>query len=599
MSRKELPERKDIPENLTWDLSLMYNDIDAWEQEFAGLDTLADKFNAFRGRLSEGAETLRNAIEALDNMERSLEKVYTYAHLKHDEDTGESTARSMENRVAGKAAAISADCAWFEPELLAIDDAQMSAMLAEDVLQFYKPSVEELLRAKKHTLSEKEERILGAVSDILSAPAEIYETMTDADLQFPGVKQANGKKIELTHGNYIRFLESNDRASRKRAFKAMFGSYKNIINSCAATMDATVKKHVVSANLRNYSDSLEKALFADELPRELYSGLIESVHRHIAELTDYLKFRRSKLKLKTLDMFDLYCPLVPRDEHVYTYEEAQEMVLEAFAVMGPEYVNVVKRAFAERWVDVMECRRKRSGAYSSGCYDSAPYLLLNFNGTLNDVFTLAHELGHSMHSFLSHQSQEYHYAGYPIFAAEIASTTNELLLHDYLMKKYADDPAMQATLLVHLIDEVRACIYRQTMFAEFELDIHLLREKDVPLTAELLCERYYKLNDAYYGGAVKADELIKYEWARIPHFYYNFYVFKYATGLSAAMKFAANILSGDPVLREKYYSFLKAGDSRPVLDILRDSGVDFINEPVVDDALIKFGELVGQLKKVL
>ncbi len=599
MSRKALPERKDIPVELTWDLTLIYPDSDAWEKDFIRLDELVKDFNAYRGKLSESAVILNDAIAALDNMERLLEKLYTYAHLKHDEDTAEPAAKSLENRASGKAAAISAECAWFEPELLAIDDEKMQSMLSEKVLAFYKPSIEELLRAKKHTLSEKEERILGALSDVLSSPAEIYESLTDADLRFPMVRRENKDKVELTSGNYIKFLESSDRKVRKHAFKAMFSSYKNIINSCASTMDGTVKKHVVSARLRNYSSALDKALFADELPRELYTNLIESVHRHIPELTEYLKFRKKKLKLKKLDMYDLYTPLAKRDEHVYTYEEAQEMVLKAFEVMGEEYVNTVKRAFAERWVDVMECRRKRSGAYSSGCYDTVPYLLLNFNGTLNDVFTLAHELGHSMHSYFSHKHQEYHYASYPIFAAEIASTTNELLLHDYLMKKYADDPAMQSTLLVHLIDEVRACIYRQTMFAEFELDIHELREKDVPLTADLLCENYYKLNDKYYGGAVKADDLIKYEWARIPHFYYNFYVFKYATGLSAAMKFAANILSGDTTLKEKYYSFLKAGDSKNVLEILKDAGVDFINYPVVDDALKDFGKLVKQLKKVL
>ena len=599
MSRKALPERKDIPLELTWDLTLIYPDSDAWEKDFIRLDELVKEFNAYRGKLSESAVILNDAIAALDNMERLLEKLYTYAHLKHDEDTAEPTAKSLENRASGKAAAISAECAWFEPELLAIDDEKMQSMLSEKVLSFYKPSIEELLRAKKHTLSEKEERILGALSDVLSAPAEIYESLTDADLRFPMVRRENKDKVELTSGNYIKFLESSDRKVRKHAFKAMFSSYKNIINSCASTMDGTVKKHVVSARLRNYPSALDKALFADELPRELYTNLIGSVHRHIPELTEYLKFRRKKLKLKKLDMYDLYTPLAKRDEHVYTYEEAQEMVLKAFEVMGEEYVATVKRAFAERWVDVMECRRKRSGAYSSGCYDTVPYLLLNFNGTLNDVFTLAHELGHSMHSYFSHKHQEYHYASYPIFAAEIASTTNELLLHDYLMKKYADDPAMQSTLLVHLIDEVRACIYRQTMFAEFELDIHELREKDVPLTADLLCKNYYELNARYYGGAVKADELIKYEWARIPHFYYNFYVFKYATGLSAAMKFAANILSGDESLKEKYYGFLKAGDSRNVLDILRTAGVDFINYPVVDDALKEFGKLVKQLKKVL
>ena len=599
MSKKELQLRKDIPVELTWDLTLIYRDNDEWENDFAALDGLVEKFNAFQGRLSESAAVLNNAISAMDDMERKLEKLYTYAHLKHDEDTAEPLAKSLENRASGKAAAISAACAWFEPELLAIDDEKISAMLNEDVLAFYKPSIEELLRAKKHTLSEKEERILGALSDVLSAPEDIYESLTDADMRFPTIKRENKDKVELTCGNYIKFLESPDRKVRKRAFKAMFGSYEKIINSCASTMDATVKKHVVSARLRNYPSALDKALFADELPRELYTNLIASVHRHIPELTDYLKFRAKKLKLKKLDMFDLYTPLVKRDEHVYTYAEAQKMVLEAFAVMGEEYVSVVRRAFDERWVDVMECRRKRSGAYSSGCYDTAPYLLLNFNGTLNDVFTLAHELGHSMHSYFSHKHQQYHYASYPIFAAEIASTTNELLLHDYLMKKYAGDPAMQSTLLVHLIDEVRACIYRQTMFAEFELDIHDLREKDIPLTADLLCENYYNLNDRYYGGAVNADELIKYEWARIPHFYYNFYVFKYATGLSAAMKFAANILSGDAELKDKYYSFLKAGDSRNVLDILRSAGVDFINSPVVDDALEEFGKLVKQLKKVL
>lgn len=599
MSKKELQLRKDIPVELTWDLTLIYQNTDEWEKDFAALDELVNIFNAYQGRLSGSAAVLNDAIAALDNMERKLEKLYTYAHLKHDEDTAEPLAKSLENRASGKAAAISAACAWFEPELLAIDDEKISAMLNEKVLEFYKPSIEELLRAKKHTLSEKEERILGALSDVLSSPEDIYESLTDADLRFPAVRRENKDKVELTSGNYIKFLESPDRKVRKRAFKAMFGSYRSIVNSCASTMDATVKKHVVSARLRNYTSALDKALFADELPQELYRNLIASVHRHIPELTEYLKFRRKKLKLKKLDMYDLYTPLVKRDEHIYTYQEAQKMVLEAFAVMGEEYVSVVKRAFDERWVDVMECRKKRSGAYSSGCYDTVPYLLLNFNGTLNDVFTLAHELGHSMHSYFSHKHQEYHYASYPIFAAEIASTTNELLLHDYLMKKYADDPAMQSTLLVHLIDEVRACIYRQTMFAEFELDIHELREKDVPLTADLLCKNYYELNARYYGGAVKADELIKYEWARIPHFYYNFYVFKYATGLSAAMKFAANILSGDESLKEKYYGFLKAGDSRNVLDILRTAGVDFINYPVVDDALKEFGKLVKQLKKVL
>ncbi len=598
MSKNNLLERKDIPVELTWDLEKIYPDTAAWEADLAGLDVLQKKFNSFRGRLQESAAVLCEALQALDALERLLEKIYTYAHLRHDEDTGESVARSLENRASARAAVISADCAWFEPELLAIDNTLMQKMLQTPELAFYKNSIEELWRGKQYILSEKEERILGALSDVLGAPDEIYETLTDADLRFPLVKDTRGKKLELTHGSYRRFIESADRKVRKRAFKAMFESYKNIINTCAATLNSTTKRHVVSSRLRGYNSALHRALFADELPEKLYTGLIDSVNRHLPALHNYLKLRSKVLKLKKLNMYDLYNPLIEQKEHFYSYEEAQNMVMEAVSVMGQEYIQVVKQAFAERWIDVMECRRKRSGAYSSGCYDTVPYMLLNYNGTLNDVFTLAHELGHSMHSYFSHKYQDYHYSGYPIFAAEIASTTNELLLHDYLMKKYADNKDMQITLLVHLIDEVRACIYRQTMFAEFELDIHQLQEKDTPLTAELLNDRYYQLNDKYYGGVIKADKLIQYEWARIPHFYYNFYVFKYATGLSAAMKFARNILSGDSALLEKYLNFLKAGDSQSVLDILSTAGVDFVKSSVVDDALDEFDGMIKQLENL-
>ena len=599
MSKNQLLERKDIPQELTWDLTLIYANTAEWEKDFADLDELQKNVNTFSGHLADSAVTVSDAIASMDALERKLEKLYTYAHLLHDEDTGNSAGKTLYSRICARASQITADCAWFEPELLAIDDERMNSFIASKELAFYRTSLEELLRSKKYVLSEKEERILGALSDVLGAPDDIYETLTTADMRFPFIKDHHGKKLELTHGSYRKYIESPDRKTRKRAFKAMFTAYENIIHSCAATLENCVKRHVVTARLRGYDSALHKALFADELPQELYINLIDSVHRHIPELTEYLKLRSKKLKLKKLDMFDLYNPLAEKSEHSYTYDEAKTMVIEALSVMGKEYTNVVKRAFDERWIDVMECRRKRSGAYSSGCYDTAPYILLNYNGTLNDVFTIAHEMGHSLHSYFSRTAQDFHYADYPIFAAEIASTTNELLLHEYLMKKYADDPDMQITLLVHLIDEVRACIYRQTMFAEFELDVHTLQEKDTPLTADLLNERYYKLNELYYGGAIKADGLIQYEWARIPHFYYNFYVFKYATGLAAAMKFAANILSGDEQLKEKYFTFLKAGGSAPVLDILKTAGVDFVNYPVVDDALKDFGRMVKKLKELL
>ncbi|MBE6380163.1 MAG: oligoendopeptidase F [Lentisphaerae bacterium] len=599
MSKNQLPERKDIPQELTWDLTCIYPDEAAWENDFGQLDELQKNVNRFAGHLADSAVMLRDAIQAMDALERKLEKLYTYSHLRHDEDTGNAAGKSLYSRICSRASQIAADCAWFEPELLAIDDARIAGFMDSDELSFYKESIQELLRGKKYTLSEKEERILGALSDVLGAPDDIYETLTTADMRLPFIKDQHGKKLELTSGNYRKYIESPDRKVRKRAFKGMFNSYKNIIHSCAATLENTVKRHVVTARLRSYDSALHKALFADELPEKLYHNLIESVHRSIPALTGYLKLRQKVLKLKKADMYDLYNPLVKQSSVSYTYEQAQNMVLEAVAVMGSEYQSVVQRAFDERWIDVMECRRKRSGAYSSGCYDTAPYILLNFNGTLNDVFTLAHEMGHSMHSYFSRQNQDFHYADYPIFAAEIASTTNELLLHDYLMKKYADNADMQITLLVHLIDEVRACIYRQTMFAEFELHVHQLQEQDIPLTADKLCDDYYELNNRYYGDAIKANDLIRYEWARIPHFYYNFYVFKYATGLAAAMKFARNILSGDPLLLEKYCGFLKAGGSAPVLDILQTAGVDFVNANVVDDALEDFSSMVKQLKKLL
>ena len=541
---------------------------------------------------------LRGALEALDELERKLDKLYTFAHLRHDENTAAGPARARLRNVRSKAAEISAACAWFEPEVMSIADDAMRELLNAPELAFYRPSLEELLRAKPHILSEVEERLLGDLSDILGASDDIYETLTDADMRFGKVRDEHGASSELTHGSYIAFLESRDRTVRRNAFRVMFQGYRNIVNTCAATLDGTVRRHVKKARLRRYGSALGAALFDDELPEALYTNLIAAVHEAIPVLTDYLKLRSGRLGLKKPDMYDLFTPLLPMPERRYTFDEARELVLGAVAVMGDEYVQTVRRAFDERWIDVLECRGKRSGAYSSGCYDSAPYLLLNFQGTLNDVFTLAHELGHSMHSYFSRKRQQYHYADYSIFVAEVASITNELLLHHHLMEQ-CSDPALRATLLAHQADEIRATIFRQTMFAEFELDIHRAVEQGGVLTADYLNENYYKLNDRYYGGAIRADRLIQYEWARIPHFYYDFYVFKYATGMAAALKFARNIRSGDPELLKRYYGFLGAGDSKPALEIMRDAGVDLARKEVIGDALGDFAAVVRKLGELL
>lgn len=596
-SRKNsLPLHQDLPVADTWDLAPMYADAAAWEKDFAEVDRQVEAFTAFRGRLGESPEVMRGAFEALDRFERFAEKLYCYAHLKADENTADSENKARLGKIESKFAEISGATAWFEPEIMAMEEAEIRSFLDAPELAFYRKSMEELLRQRPHILSEKEERLLGLGSDVFGAAGKIFSTLNNADMTFPQVTDEHGKKVQLTHGNYIKFLESGRRPVRKRAFEAMFDTYAKFRNTMAATLDGNVKKHVYSAKIRNYPSSLEAALFSDNIPVSVYDNLIKAVRDKLPYLHRYLKVRRRALGLRRMDMYDIYNPLVPDYRLKVSFEEAAGWVRAALRPLGEEYCAALEQAFEQRWIDIHECKGKRSGAYSSGCYDSYPYILLNFNGTLNDVFTLAHELGHSMHSHYSHRHQEYHYADYSIFVAEVASTTNELLLHDYLMKQ-DPEPAFKSYLLCHLADEIRGTIYRQAMFAEFEKHIHELGERSVTLTADRLCGDYYKLNADYFGAVIDADRRIEMEWARIPHFYYNFYVYKYATGMSAAVKLARNILSGDPQKLQDYLGFLKAGDSKDVLDIMKDAGVDLSTPAPVYEALDKFNETVGELER--
>ncbi|MFA6714617.1 MAG: oligoendopeptidase F [Victivallaceae bacterium] len=594
----KVPNRKEIPEEMTWDIAVMYAAPEDWEKDFAAISPLVDKFMGFKGRLAESAAVLREAVETNDAMERLAEKVYVYAHLRADEDTGNSENRSREDRIRTLFAEISGKTAWFDPEIMAIPSVKMDELLAAPELEFYKRSLEELLRARPHTLSEKEERILGLSSDVMGNASKTFGILNNADLRFPKIPGDNGKKVELTHGNYIKFLESPKREVRKKAFAAMHDTYGKLRNTFATTLDGTVKKHVLSAKLRNYPSALNAALFSDNIPENVYLELIQAVHDKLPALHKYIKLRAEVLGLDKLDMYDIFAPLTPECKVEFSWDEARETVKKALEPMGEEYCRHLNKAFEQRWVDVLENRGKRSGAYSSGCYDSHPYLLLNFHGTLNDVFTLAHELGHSLHSFYSNHAQEYHYAGYEIFVAEVASTTNELLLHDYLIKT-TDNDNLKTYLLCHLLDELRGTIYRQVQFAEFELWMHRQSEKSVPLNADMLSKKYFELNAEYYGASMKADRRIEMEWARIPHFYYNFYVYKYATGISAAVQLSNNILSGDEQKINDYFGFLKAGDSKDVLDIMKDAGVDLSTPEPVHAALDLFDATVGQLRELL
>ena len=576
-----------VSDKQTWNLEAIYPDAKAWEKDFNRIRPLAEAFLAFRGRLSESAATLRQAIEALDAFERLGEKVYTCAHLRSDENTADNANRSRVDRVETLFASLSDTSAWFDPEIMAVPDETMNRFLDDPELALYRRSLLELLREKPHTLGEPEERLLGTLGDVLSNPSKTLK-----------IQGENGKTAALPHGSYRRFLESADREVRKRAFRKMFSTYSKFRNPIACTLDGTVKQHVAGARIRHYPSALEQALFSDNVPAEVYRNLISAVHGKLDGFYDYMKLRRELMGLDKLDMFDMYNPLVPSCRREYPFAEAVKLVKKALAPLGEEYAANLDLAFTQRWVDVPERKGKRSGAYSSGCYDTFPYLLLNYNGTLNDVFTLIHELGHSMHSFYSNKTQPYHYAGYSIFVAEVASTTNEILLFESLLA-HTKDHDFRCYLLGHLADEIRGTIYRQTMFAEFELLMHELSEQGNPLSADLLNEKYYELNKLYYGPDVAPDRLISVEWARIPHFYYDFYVYKYATGMSAAIQLAENLLSGDPAKREAYFGFLKAGDSKDVLDIMRDAGVDLSTPAPVNAALDRFHSTVKQLRREL
>lgn len=587
-----------MKENLmTWDLSPLYPDADAWEKDFALLESKAKAFYACKGHLAESAATLKSAIEASDEFDRLAEKLYTYAHLLSDENTSISKNRSRVDRISAKAAELSEFDSWFEPEIMSIDDKRMQELLDDPQLAFYRRSLEELLREKKHILSEKEELLLGTLGDVLGASDEVFSTLNDTDMEFGKLRNSAGVVTPLTHGSWGSFMEEPDRKVRKKAFHKLYKQYRQYRNTLAATLDSTVKRHVTMAKIRHFDSALDAALFSENIPSEIYSNLISAVHNNLPDLQNYFKLRSSILNVNDLDMYDLYAPLIPECEQNCTFDEASDMVKKALLPLGDEYCSLLENAWQERWIDA-PCRKgKRSGAYSGGCYDSFPYVLMSFDGKLSDAFTLAHELGHSMHSAFSRRNQHYHYASYEIFVAEVASTCNELLLSDYLLKKQ-DDPKLKSAIYTRLADDIRATVFRQTMFAEFEKIIHEDSARGIPLTADHLCERYYELN-ALYHSFIHADKDIELEWSRIPHFYYNFYVYKYATGMAAALKLSRDIINNKAGATERYLNFLKAGGSKDVLDILKDAGVDLTTPAPVNDALIFFRDTVNNLQALL
>ena len=593
---ERLPLRQEIDSKLKWKLEDMYKTDEAWERDFAKISKAYPGLAEYRGRLAESAETLYAFYQLTDTIFQTIEKLYVYARMRKDEDNAVSKYQEMASRTEVLMMQIQAGMAFVEPELLKAGQAKLNAYMdAIPELRDYDFSFQEMFRQKKHVLSEKEERLLALAQDCAGTGDEAFTLFNNADIKFPTIKDEEGNKIELTKGRYTAFLESGNRSVRKDAFKALYKQYGSFINTLAACYGGSLKADRFYATARKFDSSLEASLFADKVPVKVYDGLIETVHKNLDALGRYLTLRKRALGLSELHMYDLYTPIVSVPTKKYSYEEAKALVLGAVAPLGKDYSKVIQKAYDSGWIDVCENQGKTSGAYSWGCYGSHPYVLLNWQGTINDVFTLAHELGHAMHSYYSNKTQPYAKASYKIFVAEVASTVNENLLFHYLMGR-TEDKQERAYLINHYLEEFRGTVYRQVMFAEFEKKAHALLEEGGAITAEGLNDIYYALNQEYFGGSVKVDEEIKLEWSRIPHFYSSFYVYKYATGFSAAVALAEGILSGDQGKISAYRDFLKSGGSDYPLELLKRAGVDLKKRGPVQQALNVFKKNVELLE---
>jgi oligoendopeptidase F len=583
----------------TWDLTTVYMTDAEWEAAFAALPAQLDELESYRGRLGESAATLLAAFQKSDAVGQRLGRMAVYAFLRKDEDTTNATYQALADRAQQLLVRANAAESYMRPELLALPDGTLERFQAEEPgLRLYAHVFDDLLRGKPHVLTPAEETLLAEVGELAAAPGTIYEMLSDADMKFGTVTDEEGTEVELTEGRYARFIRSQHRPLREESFTKLLGAYQAHRNTCAASFSANVKGDVFYARARKYPSALEAALHPDNIPVSVYTNLISAVHEQLPLLHRYLRLRKQVLGLDELHMYDIHVPLVMETTDTIPYAEAQEQVLGAFAPMGEEYVAAARHGLSSRWVDVYETPNKRSGAYSWGAYDTNPFILLNYQETLRDVYTLAHEMGHTMHSYFTRRTQPYVYGSYTLFVAEVASTLNEALLTHYLLE-HTTDPAVRLSIVNNNLDNLRATLYRQTMFAEFEKITHEAAEAGEALTADRLGEMFYDLNKHYHGPDLVSDDLIAVEWARIPHFYRSFYVYKYATGISAAQALAQQIITEGAPAVERYLRFLSRGSSAYSIDLLRDAGVDMTSPEPVSQALGVFGSLLDEMEQLL
>lgn len=596
---KQLPERASLPIEETWDLTKIFKDDQAFDEAFHALSEELNEVEQFKGTLENGSEVFLASIEMLLSIYRKIEVIYVYAHLKNDQDTTNTTYQALYARASSLLAQASEAVAWFEPEVLSLSDDKIWGYFAENSkLEMYRHFIENILSDRPHILSADQEALLAGAGEIFEASSNTFSILNNADLKFPVIENENGEKIQLTHGVYGQLMENVHRSVREEAFKGLYSVYDQFKNTFAQTLSSHVKAHNYKAKVRNFSSAREAALSNNHIPESVYDTLIDVVNQNLPLLHRYVSLRKRLLNIDELHMYDMYTPILGEASIKYSYEEAKEKAITALNPMGEEYLNVVKTAFSDRWIDVIENQGKRSGAYSSGAYDTAPYILMNWHDSLDQLYTLVHEMGHSVHSYFTRNNQPYVYGDYSIFLAEIASTTNENLLTEYLLETETD-PRIRAYVLNHYLDGFKGTIFRQTQFAEFEHFIHTEDAKGIPLTSEYLGEYYGELNHKYYGPEVKKDPEIALEWSRIPHFYYNYYVYQYATGFSAASALANKILEKEPLALENYLTYLKSGSSDYPIEVMKKAGVDMTKPQYIKDAMHVFETRLGELEELV
>lgn len=594
---KTLKERSEMDPQYQWDLSSMYKDDAAWEHDFATLDEQVQAMTAFAGTLQD-AVSIGAYLDAGTELSRKLSNLYCYASMRRSEDTRAEAGQSMYARITAKYVQAMAAISFAEPEILSLPEETLQAIVEDEQLADHKFTMENLLRQKPHTLSAAEEKLLATFGEALGAPAEIADNLQDADLVFDPAQDGAGNTVEVTGSNYIMLQMSQDRTLRKNAFISFYKGYRQHINTFASAYAGAVKAATAEASVRHYESSRAMSMAGENIPAEVYDNLIATVRKHMPAMYRYVALRKKILGVDELHYYDVYAPLMGEVKVHYTYEQAQQMVLDAVAPLGKDYGDLVRKAFAERWIDVYPNKGKSGGAYSTGTYDSNPYILTNFTGTLDSVSTIAHEMGHSMHTWHSNHHQPPQYADYTLFVAEVASTVNENLLIEQLLQK-EQNPQMRLYLLNQYLENFKGTVYRQTMFAEFEREAHAMAERGEALNPAALNALYKRLVEDYFGPELVMDEEVQYEWARIPHFYRPFYVYKYATGYSTAVALSEAILrEGEPAVR-RYREFLSMGGSAYPLDELRHAGVDLATPAPVDAALEKFERILEDAEKTL